>query len=382
MSAPPNLLLFDHDDGDDDDENWDEQPSGRDRQPEVAQKDSRKDHQEKENASGDDHGDAAVAVHTYHHILAGLRARVTGHDAALEQLALAFDHRWAGAQGASVRERVLLIGPSGTGKSHILRALAEVLAIPCVVVDASSLSESGWQGLQPADVMARVYDAVDRDIARIERGGAMIILDEADKLTPGRLDGDAQIRSVREGRQQSLLSILGGLTPVRFTIEEQQQLDRRVLSLAARTDRMPIICAGAFPDLRFHGSAPTDQDLRDYGMIPELASRLSSRIVLAQRTPAELVAMWRSEVGLVAQLTASAAAVGYELVITEGATAVAAHAVHSATAGMTTRGGAAMISAAVRRALIAALAAGASGSQRIVIAPDDVCVSRRRSHER
>lgn len=309
----------------------------------------------------------------YGMIVATMRRRITGHDAALQQLALLHDYRWAASERDGVRSRVLLIGPSGVGKSHILHALADALGVPCVIIDASALSESGWQGTQPAHVMERLYRAVGCQVDQLARGAVLLCLDEVDKLC-SRHPGDAVGTAVREGRQQSVLSIIGGLTPVPFTVDNGPAL--APTSLSVRTDRMPVVCAGAFTGLAMRGATPTDQELGAYGMIPELASRLSTRILLTQRTPAELVAMWRADGSVVAQITLAAEAMGYTLEISEGALARAAHAVAERAGGVTARGGAALLTAAARTALVAALESRLRVGARIVVAPDDLPIPR------
>jgi len=314
---------------------------------------------------------------SYRQLLGSLRERVAGHEDALRQLALIFDSTWVAAQPNAVRERVLLIGPPGVGKSHLLHAIADALQVPCVMIDASAISESGWQGVQPADVMARVYQAVGRDISRIEAGRVLLVLDEWDKLATR--NSDTLTTSVREGRQGSILGILGGLTPVPFTVVEPPDVSQSHLSV--RTDRIPIICAGAFDGLVLRGGAPPDDDaLRAYGFIPELVSRLTTRIVLCQRTPQQLIALWRSEVGVVSELSRACQAMGYQLEVTDGALAIAAHAVHRGAGGITARGGVALISSACRRALINALESDSRAEQRrIVVAPDDIAGSMLRA---
>ncbi len=308
---------------------------------------------------------------SYPDLVAKLGAQVSGHRDVIRQLALLFDHRWSSAS-TTIRERVLIVGSSGSGKSHLVHALARCLNVPCVVVDASALSESGWQGMQPADVMLLMYEAVGRNVARLERGEVLLVMDEVDKLAP-RVQSDWVGVSVRRGRQQSLLGIVGGLTPVRF-LDPDDAL--RVRWLEARTDRIPILCAGAFPDLVMAGSAPTDAELCAYGMIPELAGRLSTRVVLESRTAAELVILWRSPDGVVSQLTRAAAAMGYRLDITDGALAQVARRVSSGTGGLTPRGGGAALGDAVRAAIIRALEDGKEADEPIVIAPDDVTGTR------
>lgn len=319
---------------------------------------------------------------TFTQLRARLSASVTGHRDVIDQLALAFDPRWvkpitthpnnattSQMQVPSVRERILIIGSSGSGKSHLMQALAQSLGVPCVIIDASAISESGWQGMQPTDVLTQLYNAVGQDRGALERG-PLLLLDEFDKICPTS-PYDYVGASVRRGRQQSLLSLLGGVTPVRFSVEDEL---RRVTWMEARTDQIPIIAAGAFPGLAIHGRTPTDAELIAYGMLPELASRLSTRFVLSSRTPVELADMWRAPGGVVDQLASATRRIGYDLRVTDGAVALAAHIVTANEETMTPRGGAALLSAAVRTAVIRALLSDRPTADPLVIAPDDLSI--------
>lgn len=313
---------------------------------------------------------ARTATPTFTDLHDTLVRRISGHDTVLKQLAFVCDPRWrAGCHG--VAERVLIIGQTGSGKSHLLATLADCAGLPCVTVDASQLSESGWQGMQPADVMTQLYDAVGQSLPRLVAGEVILVLDEIDKLCP-RNRRDPLSVSVRRGRQQSLLALLGGVTPVRFnTINALQQS----VSLSARTDRILIICAGSFPGLSVaDAEGPTDSALTRYGMIPEFAARLTMRLTLSSRTPKELVAMWRAPGGVVCDSEYAASSLGIRLTVTDGALAVVAHAVAAGVDGLTPRGGSGIIMRVVRAALIRALETGPRDSPFVTVTPDDVIV--------
>ena len=158
---------------------------------------------------------------------------------------------------------------------------------------------------------------------------------------------------------------------MRFPVEDEL---RRITWMEVRTDQIPIIAAGAFPGLVIHGRTPTDAELVAYGMLPELASRLSTRFVLSSRTPVELADMWRAPHGVVEQLASATRRIGYDLRVTDGAVALAAHVVIANEEMMTPRGGAALLSAAVRAAVIRALLSDQSTADPLIIAPDDLSI--------
>lgn len=107
------------------------------------------------------------------------------------------------------KSNVLMIGSSGVGKTHMVTALAKILQVPFAVVDATSLSQTGYVGLDPEECLVRLYAAAEFDVSRAERG--IIFIDEIDKI--GRKSGEnvSTTRDVSgEGVQQALLKIIEG----------------------------------------------------------------------------------------------------------------------------------------------------------------------------
>lgn len=101
-----------------------------------------------------------------------------------------------------------VIGPSGSGKTHLLKTIAKLLEIPIVIVDATSLTESGYVGLDVEDCVTRLYQAAEQDVVKTQHG--IIFIDEIDKK--GRKGENASItRDVSgEGVQQALLKLIEG----------------------------------------------------------------------------------------------------------------------------------------------------------------------------
>lgn len=321
-------------------------------------------------------GDAAAsgepAGPSYQEVLASIRAQgVRGHKAACEELAFLCDARVA----AHVAPRVLLLGPSGVGKSTLMASLALALDRPYVRVDASAIGENGWAGVQVSDLAALAYRAAGGNLARAER--SVIALDDLDKVSfsakgPGREweeadAADPRVAAVRMGRQQSLLALLDtGPGLITFSPTPGGP------SLQLRTRHLVVICAGVFRDLAAAGPRPSDRELEQAGLIPELAARLTSRLVLHAATVEELVDLYTNGPDGVVPSAFMCKALGYALVVAPEAVRLVASATAAATGGMTPRSGAALITAAVRRALGDVLFGRLTSDGTLRIGPDEI----------
>ena len=192
------------------------------------------------------------------------------------------------------KSNMLLIGPTGRGKTYLVKTLAKILDVPLAIADATSLTEAGYIGDDIESVVSKLLAAADNDVDRAEVG--IIFIDEIDKLARKRNTTTRDING--EAVQQGLLKVLEG-SDVEVPVGANSK-NAMVPLTTVNTKNILFICGGAFPELdeiikqRLNTESSigfkadlkdkydkqdvlekvTVEDIRNFGMIPEFIGRL------------------------------------------------------------------------------------------------------------
>ena len=193
------------------------------------------------------------------------------------------------------KSNMLMIGPTGSGKTYMVKTLARLLDVPLAITDATSLTEAGYIGDDIESVVSKLLAAADNDVERAQKG--IIFIDEIDKLAKKKNTNQRDVSG--ESVQQGMLKLLEG-AEIEVPVGASSK-NAMVPMAMVDTRNILFICGGAFPDLediikerlnkassmgfvadlkdKYDGDKNllrkvTVEDLRKFGMIPEFIGRL------------------------------------------------------------------------------------------------------------
>ena len=206
------------------------------------------------------------------------------------------------------KANILMLGPTGTGKTLLARTVARYLDVPFVVADATCLTEAGYVGDDVESMITRLYTAADGDVERCQRG--IVFLDEIDKISRKSESATVTKDVSGEGVQQALLKLIEG-TKCRVPAYGTKKTNSSD-TVEIDTTNILFIAGGAFVGIntivqrRTQGTSMgfgahlasavenepvTPDDLVKYGMIPEFVGRFSSYVTLHNLDKAQLVSI-------------------------------------------------------------------------------------------
>jgi len=265
-------------------------------------------------------GTEAEALPTPSQLKAHLDEFVIGQDHAKMALSVAvynhykrLRHKEAGSQGVEVdKSNMLLIGPTGSGKTLLAQTLARFLNVPFSIADATVLTEAGYVGEDVENILVRLLQAADYDVAKAEKG--IIFVDEVDKVARKTANPSITRDVSGEGVQQGLLKILEGTVAAVPPKGGRKHPEQNLVHINTRN--ILFICGGAFEtldkivarrvnksgmgfgaDIRAQSEHSVGEllrqcepdDLIQFGLIPELVGRLPVIVGLEELDEAALL---------------------------------------------------------------------------------------------
>ncbi|MGO5052766.1 ATP-dependent Clp protease ATP-binding subunit ClpX [Lachnospiraceae bacterium LCP25S3_G4] len=236
-----------------------------------------------------------------HKIKASLDEYIIGQDYAKKAISVAVYNHYKRVISDTIddieieKSNMLMIGPTGCGKTYLVKTLAKLLDVPLAITDATSLTEAGYIGDDIESVVSKLLAAADNDVERAERG--IIFIDEIDKIAKKKNTSQRDVSG--ESVQQGMLKLLEG-SEVEVPVGANSK-NAMVPLTTVNTKNILFICGGAFPDLdtiikeRLNKQSSIGfiaelkdkydkdknilekvavEDLRNFGMIPEFIGRL------------------------------------------------------------------------------------------------------------
>jgi ATP-dependent Clp protease ATP-binding subunit ClpX len=242
-----------------------------------------------------------------------LDEHVIGQEAAkiVLSVAIANHYKRIGRSGTDLQKaNILMIGPTGTGKTLLARTVAKYLEVPFVIADATCLTEAGYVGDDVESMISRLYTAANGDVDACQRG--IVFLDEIDKIARKSESATVSRDVSGEGVQQALLKLVEG-TKCKIPVQGVKK-SSNMETVEIDTTNILFIAGGAFVGLekivqnRIQGTAmgfgaqlssektlenePVGpDDLVKYGMIPEFVGRFSSYVNLHDLSKAQLISI-------------------------------------------------------------------------------------------
>ena len=248
--------------------------------------------------------EAVLDIHSIpapHKIKASLDEYVVGQEHAKKVMSVAVYNHYKRVMsdvedGVEIKKsNMLMIGPTGSGKTYLVKTLARLLDVPLAITDATSLTEAGYIGDDIESVVSKLLAAADNDVERAEHG--IIFIDEIDKIAKKRNTNQRDVSG--ESVQQGMLKLLEG-AEIEVPVGASSK-NAMVPMTTVDTKNILFICGGAFPELeeiikeRLNKEASigfradlkdkydndenlltkvTVEDVRKFGMIPEFLGRL------------------------------------------------------------------------------------------------------------
>lgn len=183
------------------------------------------------------------------------------------------------------KSNILMIGPSGVGKTHIAKTLAKMLNLPIAIANATSLTQAGYVGEDVENSLLRLIQAANGDVELAQKG--ILFIDEIDKIAR-KSESPSITRDVSgEGVQQALLKMIEG-DIVNVPAEGGRKRPDGVGYISIDTSNILFICSGAFEGLSDTKGEITPADLISYGMMKEFVGRTPIIAKLDELTVEEL----------------------------------------------------------------------------------------------